>query len=122
MHQHLRARLLIDDVRVCYHDDADGCACRKPRPGLLLSAAHDWGIDLPSSYMVGDRWRDVEAGRRAGCTTILIDQGGGEPIRSEPTVRLDSMLSVSRWIGERAGGLPRDPNPRRPARPASGSV
>lgn len=69
----LRARLPIDDIRVCYHDDPDGCDCRKPQPGLLLQAAAEHGIDLAQSFMVGDRWRDVEAGRRAGCLTVRVE-------------------------------------------------
>jgi D-glycero-D-manno-heptose 1,7-bisphosphate phosphatase len=72
----MNARLLdampIDEIRVCY-EDGDDCPRRKPNPGLLLEAAQAHGIDLPASYMVGDRWRDVEAGRRAGCHTVFID-------------------------------------------------
>jgi D-glycero-D-manno-heptose 1,7-bisphosphate phosphatase len=66
------ALVSVDDVRVCYHDDADACACRKPAPGMILAAAEAWHIDLASSFMVGDRWRDVEAGQRAGCQTVLV--------------------------------------------------
>src|SRR5207302_303801 len=62
----VQSRLAIDDVRVCPHDDKDHCACRKPAPGLLLEAARDWNISLEESVMVGDRWRDIEAGKRAG--------------------------------------------------------
>jgi len=75
----LRARLGLDEIRVCPHDDADGCNCRKPKPGLLLDAARRWNIDLAHSFMVGDRWRDVEAGRAAGCRTIFLDYGYSEP-------------------------------------------
>src|SRR5262249_35905993 len=57
----LRAQVPLDDFRVCYHDEPDGCTCRKPQPGLLLQAARDWQIDLVSSFMVGDSWRDIEA-------------------------------------------------------------
>jgi D-glycero-D-manno-heptose 1,7-bisphosphate phosphatase len=71
----LRARLPVDDIFTCFHDDADGCDCRKPKPGLLLKAAEKYGIDLGSSYMIGDRWRDVDAGAAAGCKAILIDCG-----------------------------------------------
>lgn len=60
------------DILVCPHDDADACACRKPRPGLLLEAARRFGLDLSRSALVGDRWSDVEAGRAAGCRTVLI--------------------------------------------------
>lgn len=73
MHNTLRASGLCDDVKVCYHTDADHCDCRKPLPGMLLEAARDWQIDLSKSFMVGDRWRDVVAGKAAGCYTYFID-------------------------------------------------
>lgn len=69
----LLQELAIDQIRTCYHDDLDQCSCRKPAPGLLLEASIDLDIDLNRSYMVGDRWRDIEAGERAGCCTIYID-------------------------------------------------
>lgn len=74
----LRAEVPIDDVVVCPHDDRDGCSCRKPGDGMLRDAARRWNIDLAGSFMVGDRWRDIEAGRRAGCRTILIDRAYDE--------------------------------------------
>ena len=70
--------LPIDEFRTCFHDSGFGCDCRKPKPGALLAAAAVHDIDLSASYMVGDRWRDTEAGRRAGCKTILIDYGYNE--------------------------------------------
>ncbi len=73
MHARLRSLLPIDDIRTCDHDDEDECECRKPKAGMLEAAAQDAGLSLHDSFMVGDRWRDVEAGRRAGCTTIFID-------------------------------------------------
>jgi D-glycero-D-manno-heptose 1,7-bisphosphate phosphatase len=91
MHDRLRAGLDVDEVRVCTHDDADDCACRKPRPGLVLDAARDLGIDLGASFVVGDRWRDVEAGRMAGCTTILLDRDWSEAERSRPDHRVESL-------------------------------
>ena len=75
---HLAGHLPIDEFRTCYHDSGDGCDCRKPLPGSLVAAAKQHGIDLGNSYMVGDRWRDVEAGRHAGCKTIFIDYGYDE--------------------------------------------
>ena len=72
IHAELRRRCPIDDIKTCYHVEADGCACRKPKPGMLLEAARQWDVDLSRSVMVGDRWRDIEAGRAAGCKTILI--------------------------------------------------
>src|SRR5439155_25479047 len=62
MHAHLRSDLPIDEFRVCAHDDSDNCNCRKPKSGLLEAAAADAGLHLPSSFMIGDRWVDIEAG------------------------------------------------------------
>jgi len=62
----------VDEIRICPHDDADECDCRKPRAGMLLDLARLFDIDLSRSFMVGDSWRDIEAGRRAGCVTILV--------------------------------------------------
>lgn len=78
IHHELAQRLPIDEFRTCYHDSEDGCLCRKPSPGALLTAAAEYGLDLSKSYMVGDRWRDIEAGQRAGCKTIFIDYGYDE--------------------------------------------
>lgn len=74
----LQRELPILEFRTCYHDSADGCGCRKPSPGALLAASAEHGVDLALSYMVGDRWRDIEAGQRAGCRTIFLDYGYAE--------------------------------------------
>jgi len=74
----LLSKLAISEIKVCYHDDKDLCKCRKPKPGLLLQAAREYQIDLASSFMIGDRWKDIEAGRRAGCVSIWIDHGYAE--------------------------------------------
>jgi D-glycero-D-manno-heptose 1,7-bisphosphate phosphatase len=92
----LLAQLPIDEFRVCYHQDADHCDCRKPKPGLLLQAPMH---DLARSVMVGDRWRDIEAGRRAGVlATILIDNHSGEPCDVEPDARVQSLGEAAEWI------------------------
>lgn len=98
MHARLRAQLPLDDIRTCPHDDRDGCECRKPRPGMLIEAAADAGIALDASFMVGDRWRDVEAGRRAGCRTIFVDRDYAErpPEGADATVR--SLSEAADWI------------------------
>jgi len=75
MHAVLRRRVAVDDIRVCPHVDADNCECRKPKPGLLVAAAADHRLALSDSYLIGDRWRDVAAGRAVGCTTILLQPG-----------------------------------------------
>lgn len=71
-------KIQIDEIKTCYHDDDAKCNCRKPLPGMILEAASIYDIDLKESYMIGDRWRDVEAGKRAGCKTIFIDYGYSE--------------------------------------------
>ena len=73
MHAKLCSLLPLDGIRTCFHIDQDRCVCRKPQPGMLLAAAHDYRINLAESYMVGDRWRDIEAGQRAGCRCFFID-------------------------------------------------
>jgi len=74
MHTRLLAKTAIDDVRLCPHNSEAKCDCRKPKPGMLLSAAADHNIDLRKSFMVGDRISDVLAGSRAGCQSIFIDR------------------------------------------------
>jgi D-glycero-D-manno-heptose 1,7-bisphosphate phosphatase len=73
MHTILRAAVPLDDIEVCPHRDADACACRKPKPGMLLAAAEKLGVDLAASYFVGDTVRDVKAALAAGVTPILLD-------------------------------------------------
>jgi D-glycero-D-manno-heptose 1,7-bisphosphate phosphatase len=93
---HLRAALPIDEFRVCYHDDKDQCGCRKPRPGLLTEAAAALDIDLARSWMIGDRWRDIDAGRAAGCRAILIDYRYDERAPSrEPEARASSLSAAA---------------------------
>jgi D-glycero-D-manno-heptose 1,7-bisphosphate phosphatase len=91
MHRYMEQALPLDGIKVCYHTDAAGCDCRKPRPGMLLEAARDQSIDLTRSFMVGDRWRDVEAGRAAGCRTLFIDYGYAEPRPASPDYVVDSL-------------------------------
>jgi D-glycero-D-manno-heptose 1,7-bisphosphate phosphatase len=98
LHVALKAQLPIDEFRTCYHDAADACACRKPRPGLLLQAARDHQIELSHSYMVGDRWRDVAAGQYAGCTSLFIDYHYAEREPGGSFVRIQSLLEAAEWI------------------------
>jgi D-glycero-D-manno-heptose 1,7-bisphosphate phosphatase len=95
----LVAALPLDEVVICPHDDADGCDCRKPKPGMLIAAAQRRGIELAASFMVGDRWRDVEAGIRAGCRTLLIDRDYDErSVRADVSVADLNQAAV--WILE----------------------
>ena len=99
IHSVLREKLPLDDIFVCFHDDMDECGCRKPRPGLLNEAAAKYDIDLRTSYLIGDRWRDVEAGARAGCRTVLIDYGYREKGPAEsPGASVLSLREAAEWI------------------------
>ena len=98
IHQKLRALLPIDDIKVCGHVDADDCSCRKPRPGMLLEAARDWSIDLYRSFIVGDRWRDVAAGKAAGCKTIFVDYGYAEELADRPDFVVTSLPEAVKII------------------------
>ena len=86
IHAEMCRQLPIDRVEVCYHpgQGAPECDCRKPKPGMLLRAARELGIDQAQSWMVGDRWRDIDCGRAAGCRTIFIDRGYAEELRQKP--------------------------------------
>ena len=86
-----RERLTLDGFYYCPHHPEGSvapfsrdCNCRKPRPGMLLQAAHDNAIDLRASWMIGDILHDVEAGNRAGCRTLLIDNGNETEWRLGP--------------------------------------
>jgi D-glycero-D-manno-heptose 1,7-bisphosphate phosphatase len=99
MHEAMRQTLPIDQFLVCPHDDRDGCQCRKPLPGLIFEAQQRYAIDLPRSFMVGDRWRDIDAGRAAGCRTVFLDfhyreRGPSFP----PDASVGSLADAVDWI------------------------
>lgn len=98
MHDNLRAAGLCDDIKVCYHVDADDCACRKPKPGMLIEAALEWRIDLARSFMVGDRWRDVAAGKAAGCYTFFVDYNYLERRAESPDAVVGSLEEAGKLI------------------------
>lgn len=98
MHRRLKEDLALDAVKVCCHTDADRCDCRKPKPGLLLQAAHEFRVDLSRSFMIGDRWRDVAAGQAAGCTTFFIDYGYREKRPEPPYITVKSLPDASTRI------------------------
>ena len=99
IHDALRLELPLDDFFVCFHDDLDRCECRKPAPGLLVRAAERHSIDLAKSFLIGDRWRDIDAGYQAGVKTVLIDYGYSERgPDNEPDIRVKSLLEAVKWI------------------------
>jgi D-glycero-D-manno-heptose 1,7-bisphosphate phosphatase len=101
VHDQLSRLLSIDRIMACYHAGTaygDPCECRKPRPGMLIRAATEMGIDLEKSFMIGDRWRDMDCGSGAGCTTIFVDWGYGESLRRQPDYSVSSLLEAAKLI------------------------
>ena len=98
MHAKLTRELALDAIYVCYHVAEDRCICRKPAAGMLLEAAEHWAVDLAGSWMVGDRWRDVGAGRAAGTRTIWIDYGYDEPRAESPDWVVHSLPEAAQII------------------------
>ena len=108
INEHLASSLGIDNFYVCFHDEVDGCSCRKPLPGMILEAAFQIGIDLARSYMVGDRWRDVEAGQTAGCICYFIDCNYLEKKPRDPFISVGSLLEAAQHIeGYENGSKPK---------------
>src|SRR5277367_4796195 len=99
MHATIKAALPIDAFSVCWHDDNDACDCRKPKPGLLVEAASRYAVNLRESFLIGDRWRDIDAGSAAGCRTIQIGSGYGERSpQSPPHYSTTSLDGAVNWI------------------------
>jgi D-glycero-D-manno-heptose 1,7-bisphosphate phosphatase len=96
----IRSKLRLDALVACYHDDADRCGCRKPAPGMIVGLAREFGVDPARSVMVGDRWRDIEAGRRAGCATVLIGEGYDKEPACRPDARFTTLRASVPWILE----------------------
>ena len=91
----IQSRLLVREIFVCYHDNIDNCDCRKPKPGLILQAAEKYGLDLSKSWMVGDRWKDIAAGRNAGLRTIFVDYQYAETYEGNPAdITVNDVLSI----------------------------
>jgi len=93
------AALPIGEFLVCAHDDAANCPCRKPKPGMVLEAAARHAIDLKQSFLIGDRWRDIDCGASAGVRTVLIDRGYGERAPEHaPDFVTESLGAAADWI------------------------
>lgn len=93
------AALPIDEFVVCAHDDADNCLCRKPKPGMVLEAAARHAVDLQQSFLIGDRWRDIDCGAAAGVRTVLIDRHYGERAPEHaPDFVVESLDAAAEWI------------------------
>ena len=95
MNNFLKKEIELDDIFVCYHDDKDNCNCRKPKPGLLLQARKKWNVDFKKSFIVGDRWRDIQAGKKVGCKTIFLDYKYKDIKPKNPDFVTDTLLNAT---------------------------
>lgn len=98
INKYLKEHLPISKFYTCYHDNDDGCECRKPLPGSFLKAKKLQRIDLNKSYMIGDRWSDIEAGNKAGCTTIFIDYNYNERVPKNFDYKVKSLSEAAKII------------------------
>ena len=94
----LLKEIKLDDFFVCYHDDKDNCDCRKPKPGLLLQASKKWDVNLKKSFIVGDRWRDIQAGNKVGCKTIFLEYNYVDIKPKNPDFITDTLLNATSII------------------------
>lgn len=108
MNQVLQTELQLEQVQVCSHDDKDNCNCRKPKPGMIMDAASKYGLDLTQCFMVGDRWRDIEAGLNAGCRTIFLNHGYKEKQPDRQNFETHSVLDAARWIVSQTNPLTKE--------------
>ena len=98
MHDYLRQAVPVDDIKICFCIEGPTCNCYKPKPGMLLAAARDWSINLSESYIVGDRWRDIGAGKAAGCRTLFIDYGYDEELKDKPDIVVRDLPDAANMI------------------------
>lgn len=98
IHARLCAELPMLEVLACLHDAGDDCACRKPKPGLILDAVRRWRLDPRRSFLVGDRWSDVIAGQRAGCRTVLVETPYSGRTRCQPDRCVRDLAEAAEWI------------------------
>jgi len=98
MHQLIAKNLPIEEIKACPHDDSDNCSCRKPKPGLILEAAREYSIDLAHSYVIGDNWKDIGAGKAAGCKIFLIKTGYNKNIQEGYDFVVDNLSETIKII------------------------
>lgn len=93
--------MYIDEVKTCFHDDIDGCSCRKPKIGLIKSLKKKYNLNLDKCFVVGDRWRDIDCGYNAGCKTIFVDRKYNEHISVNYNYKIKSIQQLARKFYEK---------------------
>ena len=105
LHERMIKVIPLDRVEACFHPGRgpSHCDCRKPKPGMLLRAAKELNIDLAQSWMIGDRWRDIDCGHAAGCRTVFIDKGYAEDLKLQPHFRAKDLPEAAEIILQAVG-------------------
>ena len=98
IHKQIQKSTKISNFYVCPHDDEYGCDCRKPRGGLLLQAAKDLNLDLTKCFLIGDRWKDIQAGQEVGCQCFFINYKYAESVPSQPFSEVQSLSEATKII------------------------
>jgi len=98
IHDFIQGETGIENFYICPHDDSDNCECRKPSSGLLLQAAKHLKLDLEKSYLIGDRWKDIEAGQNAGCMCFFINNNYLEKAPQLPYIEVKSLSEATKII------------------------
>jgi len=96
INNYLKSIALFDDIFTCYHNGKDDCDCKKPKTGLFLQAKEKYDIDFSQSYVIGDRWKDIEAGKNIGCKTIFVDYHYDEERPNKPDYTAKSVSDIKR--------------------------
>ena len=94
----LLQELSLDGIYVCPHDDLDNCNCRKPKPGLIETATADFGINLSSSYVIGDRWKDIQCAQTLNIPGFWLDWGYAEKKPNSPFTKVGSLFEAIKII------------------------
>lgn len=100
INKHLEEELQIQEIFVCFHDDRDRCECRKPKPGGIEYFLAKYNLGRSSTYMIGDRWKDIEAGRAAGVNTVYIARDYAEKAPKDYTFSAPDLLTAAGQIVE----------------------
>lgn len=98
INNYIMSKLPLDEINTCFHDNFHNCQCRKPQPGMILDVAKRKNIDLTKSFMIGDRKSDIEAGKKAGCKTIFIDNNYNEEKPKNYDFKAVSLYAASQII------------------------
>ena len=98
MHNTIYKKLNIDDIFTCYHNDLNNCFCRKPKPGMIHSAKDKWNIDLSKSFLVGDRWRDIDLANNLNIKNFFIDYEYNEKRPENFTYKIKNLIDVVKFL------------------------